>query len=232
MCREAREIDDAVAAQLHRLLNEFDGKKTPLSEKLNNQITLDSPGGSVAAAIDIGRMLRKYRMVAVVEPGALCASSCVLIYAGAVVRRGYNKRAMVGIHQPYFQVPSGRIDPEAVRKAYTALLASIRNYFGEMNVSPQLADEMLKTPPASVRYLSRKEQEGFGLTAIDPIERETTSLTEAKELGLDRHEFNRREALSIENCPRGSNFYNCHQSILKSGTVPPVDLSEFGTLVK
>jgi hypothetical protein len=72
------EIDDAVAMQLHRLLDEFDRKKTPLSDNLKNQIALDSAGGSVAAGISIGRMLRKYRMAAVVEPGALCASSCVL----------------------------------------------------------------------------------------------------------------------------------------------------------
>jgi ATP-dependent protease ClpP protease subunit len=226
------EIDDAVATRLRRMLDEFDQKKTPLSDNLNNIITLDSPGGSVAAGIAIGKMLRKYRMVATVEPGAMCASSCVLIYAGAVVRRGYSKRAMIGIHQPFFQVPSGQVDPDTVRKAYTVMLASIRSYFSEMNVSPQLADEMLKTPAASVRYLSRKEQEGFGLSPVDPIERETISLTQAKELGLDRREYNRREALVIENCSRGPDFNSCHESILKSGKVPLPDLSRYGTPVE
>ena len=49
----------------------------------------------------------------------------------------------------------------------------IRAYLREMNVSERLADEMMKTPPSSVRYLIAEEQESFGLSVIDPIERET-----------------------------------------------------------
>ena len=89
---------------------------------------------------------------------------------------------------------------------------------------------MIRRP--SVRYLSAKQQEKFGLSVIDPIELETTSLTEAKELGLDRREYNRREAPSIEKCPSNSDFYKCHQSIMKSGNPPLLDLSQFGTPVE
>jgi ATP-dependent protease ClpP protease subunit len=226
------EIDDAATAQLRRLLEELDLRSLPGVDRGNTQIKLDSPGGSVVAAMTIGRLLRKYRMAAIVEPNTICASACVLVYAGAVVRLGYNKRALIGIHQPYFMVPSGRVEPEAVRNAYTTMLTSIRSYLAEMNVSQQLADEMLRTPPSSVRYLSAKEQERFGLSVIDPIELETTSLTEAQKLGLDRREYNRREALSIEKCPLDSDFRNCHATIMKSGDVPLLDFSAFGTPVE
>jgi ATP-dependent protease ClpP protease subunit len=114
------EIDDATTAKLRRLLDEFDLRSLPKADRGTTQIKLDSPGGSGVAAIEIGKLFRKYRMAAVVEPGALCASSCVLIYAGAVVRMGYSKQALIGIHQPYFPVPNGQIDPNAVRSAYTA----------------------------------------------------------------------------------------------------------------
>jgi ATP-dependent protease ClpP protease subunit len=226
------EIDDEATAKLRRLLEELDRKSPPNVDRGNIQIALDSPGGSVAAAMEIGRLMRKYRMAAAVMPNSICVSACVLIYAGAVARLGYNEKARIGIHQPYFQVPAGQIEPEAVRNAYTAMLISIRAYFTEMNVSPQLADEMLKTPPSGVRYLSAKQQEKFGLSVIDPIELETMSLTEAKELGLDRREYNRREALSLETCPADSDFYNCQQAIMKSGSVPLPDLSRFGTPVE
>lgn len=226
------EIDDTTTAKLRRLLEEFDLRSLPSVDRGNTQIKLNSPGGSVVEAMAIGRLFRKYRMAALVEPGAICASSCVLIYAGAVVRLGYNKRALIGIHQPYFPVPSGQIDPEAVRNAYTSMLAAIRAYLSEMNVSPQLADEMLKTPPSGVRYLSGKEQEKFGLSVIDPIERETSSLKQAQELGLDRREYNRREALSVAKCPADSNFGNCYQTVMRSGDVPLLDLSQFGTPVE
>jgi hypothetical protein len=116
--------------------------------------------------------------------------------------------------------------------AYTTMLTSIRSYLAEMNVSLQLADEMLRTPPSSVRYLSAKEQEKFGLSVIDPIELETTSLAEAQNLGLDRREYNRREALAIQKCPRDAGLYDCHGTVMKSGNLPLLDFSQFGTPVE
>jgi hypothetical protein len=226
------EIDDTSTAKLRRLLDELDLRSSSKFDRGNTQIKLDSPGGSVTAAIAIGKLLRKYRMAAVVEPNTICASACVLVYAGAVVRLGYNRKALIGIHQPYFMVPSERVEPAAVREAYTTMLTSIRGYLAEMNVSQQLADEMLRIPPSGVRYLSGKEQEKFGLSVIDPIELETTSLAEAQELGLDRREYNRREALAVEKCPRDAGFYNCHGTLMRTGNVPPLDLSQFGTLVE
>jgi ATP-dependent protease ClpP protease subunit len=226
------EIDDAATAKLRDLLEEFDIRSLPRSDRGNNRIELDSPGGSVVAAMTMGRLLRQYRMAAVVEPDGICLSSCVLVYAGAVVRLGYNKKALIGIHQPYFPVPGGQVDPETIRHAYTSMLASIRSYLAEMNVSQQLADEMLKTSPSEVRYLSGKEQQRFGLSVIDPVEQEVLSLQQAKELGLDRREFNRREALSVQKCPADAGFGNCYQHVMKSGDAPLVDLSQFGTPVE
>jgi len=65
---------------------------------------------------------------------------------------------------------------------------------------------MMKTPPSSVRYLTSEEQESFGLSVIDPRERETSALVGAQQLGLDRTEYNKREALSTEVCPLNSRF--------------------------
>jgi len=101
-----------------------------------------------------------------------------------------------------------------------------------MNVSERLADEMMKTPRSSVRYLTAEEQESFGLSVIDPIESETYALVEAKKLGLDRREYNKREALSIKVCPLNSSFNSCHDSMMKTGGSNLPDLSKFGTPVK
>jgi ATP-dependent protease ClpP protease subunit len=80
------EIDDEATAKLRRLLEELDRKSPPNVDRGNIQIKLDSPGGSVAAAMEIGRLMRKYRMAAAVMPNSICVSACVLIYAGAVAR--------------------------------------------------------------------------------------------------------------------------------------------------
>jgi hypothetical protein len=101
-----------------------------------------------------------------------------------------------------------------------------------MNVYEQLADEMMKTPPSNIRYLSGKEQERFGLSLTDPIERETSALIDAQQLRLDRMEYNRREALTIKACPLDANFSYCHENIMHTGHSNPPDLSVFGKPVK
>jgi ATP-dependent protease ClpP protease subunit len=229
------EIDDKITADFSRLIDTFNRQRDQSVQSIDlsgTTIKLNSPGGSVPAAMAIGRLLRTNRMTASVDPYASCLSSCVLIYAGAVARFGYNVLAKIGIHQPYFQVPNQKIEPDTVRKNYNALLLDIRTYLREMNVSERLADEMMKTPPSSVRYLTEEEQESFGLSMIDPIERETSALIEAQKLGLDRKEYNRRETLSMKACPLDSNFSICQNGVMNTGSSNASDLSKFGTPVE
>jgi ATP-dependent protease ClpP protease subunit len=229
------EISDTITAALSKLIETFGHQRDPnvqSNDLTGTTIRLDSPGGTVSAAMEVGRLLRMNRMTAFVDPYASCLSACVLIYAGAVARFGYNELARVGIHQPYFQVPSQKINADTVRKDYNTMLQDIRAYLREMNVSERLADEMMKTSPSSVRYLTAEEQESFGLSVMDPIERETSALVEAQKLGLDRIEYNKREALSIKVCPLNSSFYSCHDSMMKTGSSNLPDFSKFGTPIR
>jgi len=229
------EISDTITAALSKLIETFGHQRDPnvqSNDLSGTTIRLDSPGGSVSAAMEVGRLLRMNRMTAFVDPYASCLSACVLIYAGAVARFGYNELARVGIHQPYFPVPSQKINADTVRKDYNTMLQDIRAYLREMNVSERLADEMMKTSPSRVRYLTEEEQESFGLSVIDPIERETSALVEAQKLGLDRIEYNKREALSTRVCPFNSSFNSCHDSIMKTGNSNLPDFSKFGTPVR
>jgi hypothetical protein len=85
-------------------------------------------------------------MTAAVKPWAMCNSACVLIYAGAVVRFGHFNSGQIGIHQPYFEVPKDSVDSDIIKNAYANMLRDMRSYLHEMNVSEQLADEMLTVP--------------------------------------------------------------------------------------
>jgi ATP-dependent protease ClpP protease subunit len=228
-------IDDSMAESLGSLFADFqrqaDGNKQP-SGLAHTQIRLDSPGGSVRAAMAIGRMLRKHRLTAVVRPGAICNSACVLIYAGAVVRHGHFNSGVIGIHQPFFEMPGRPIDVDEIRKTYARMLEDIRSYFREMNVSEQLADEMLKTPPNAIRYLTSEEQDHFGLVIFDPIETEIANLEQTRELGIERAEFTRRQALVVKICPLNANYSDCNAQVMKTGNEPAADFSQFGTPVK
>src|SRR5438132_1421860 len=61
-------------------------------------VALNSPGGSVADALVMGRLIRDKKFATEVEAGKYCASSCPLVFAGGVERRASDK-ATIGVHQ-------------------------------------------------------------------------------------------------------------------------------------
>ena len=112
------------------------------------------------------------------------------------------------------------------------MLRDMRSYLREMNVSEQLADEMLKTRSSDIRYLSPDEQDQFGLDTFDPVEREVRDVEHAQKLGLDRREYNRRDSLVLKVCPLDSGYANCYEEVYKTGREPEVlKPSQYGTPV-
>jgi hypothetical protein len=189
-------------------------------------VELNSPGGSVDAAMKIGRILRKEGPIVDVKKSSLCLSACVLILAGGTTR---GLDGTIGIHRPYFEVPSGDVSAETIKSNYQRVLQSIRAYLKEMNVVETLADDMLRTNPEHMHVLSENELTQYGLTEGDPVALEAMEIQEAKALGLDRKEYMRRKLL-VENSCGGSipSYADCRRNILKSGNVPQVDFSQYG----
>jgi hypothetical protein len=192
-------------------------------------IELDSPGGSVTAAMEIGRLFREKHVWVIVPHWASCASACVLLLAGAVNRIIIGK---VGIHRPYLEVPKQEATPERIKSLYAATLSDLRSYFREMNVSEQLADAMLRIDPEHMRFLDERALVNYGLTETDPVEQETSDLQEAQYFGLDRSRYIERKHLAAKLCPRA--ITHCYQQIMKTGHAPTStpaspDFSQFGT---
>lgn len=93
---------------------------------------LDSFGGSIAAGVQIGRMVRKAGLVTAVDAAAArCDSACTLIFAGGVRRHyvggagvfeGFSARSGLGFH------PAHMRDPAWTRAEYsergTAIMAA------------------------------------------------------------------------------------------------------------
>jgi hypothetical protein len=90
-------------------------------------VYLDSLGGDVAAAIEIGRLIRDQKMPAVIDSSAKCVSACVLVLAGATQRK---IRGAVGIHRPYFAKIGNANSPDVVVQSYRELLKQAREAFG------------------------------------------------------------------------------------------------------
>jgi hypothetical protein len=171
---------------------------------LGSVITLDSLGGDLAAAMDIGSLVRDQNITAIVDSSAKCVSACVFVLAGATHRK---IKGFVGIHRPYFMKVENATSSEVV-EGYGALLKRAREYLRNMGVSDRLLDEMLRIEPTDVRFLSRPELDAYGLGEGPPANNIETvaSLKEAVEVkaaaayGLSRSEYNRRVAFIDRTC--------------------------------
>jgi hypothetical protein len=174
---------------------------------LGSVVTLNSLGGDLAAAIEIGSLVREKNISAIIDSSAKCVSACVFVLAGAAQRK---IKGLVGIHRPYF-TSAGGADSSEVVQGYGALLKQAREYLRNMGIADRLLDEMLRIEPTDVRFVSRAELDEYGLGEGSPAKNIETlaSLKEAIEVkaaaayGLSRSEYNRRVALIDERCKFG-----------------------------
>jgi ATP-dependent protease ClpP protease subunit len=190
---------------------------------------INSRGGSITAAMAIGRMLRKEHAHLFVDDSSVCISSCVLVLAGAVDRQ-ISASAVIGIHRPYYVTSAGQtLSSEKVRSTYDTMLKDIRAYFREMDVSRRLADDLLATEPENVHILTHEEINKYGLGRLDSVEqqrraiaKEVSDLQESSQLGLDRLEYTRRKALGDRLCSYTaasdySEVSDCKKRVLTTG---------------
>lgn len=137
------------------------------------EFILASPGGDVAESIKIGRLFRRYLIMASAplritfpegggtfssisdEPECesgkcTCASACALIWFGAVDRFG-----SVGLHRPRTDDPYFRaLGPTEGAKAYHQVLDGIRQYLDQMEALEPMIEAMVATSSADIRWVT------------------------------------------------------------------------------
>jgi hypothetical protein len=157
---------------------------------------LDSNGGSVSAALAIGRLLRKLDSIANVDKNAHCLSSCVYVLAGAPSRA---VDGVVGIHRPFD--PDDKVTSRTAQsEKYRKLGVEITAYLKEMNIPTRLYDDSLFISPERIKYLSDDEMSAYGLNANDPYEEEADAVKQANQLGISRAQLISREAQAKMDC--------------------------------
>ena len=177
-------ISEETLADIQRLLPRVAKKYTdggPI-------FTVDSMGGSVDAAIEIGYLLRKLKAWVIVLTDSECVSSCVFILAGAVIRGPYGK---VGIHRPHD--PENMVfTAEEQKEKYNKLEKKIKTFLAEVNIPLSLYDEMIRISPSDVKYLSEDDLSRTGLGQDDPYFAEAKTARESARLGISTVEYARR----------------------------------------
>lgn len=95
---------------------------------LNNiEVHLNSFGGNVAAAMRIGRLVRKYDGTTRILKAEKCLSSCALIFIAGVQRYNYGE---IGLHRPFLATaPQSR---SLIEKQVPMMLSQIKAYVAEM----------------------------------------------------------------------------------------------------
>lgn len=130
-------------------------------------VALDSPGGSVNDALEMGRLIRQEGLDTSVAAGSLCASSCPLVLAGGIKRLASESSA-IGVHQIYANVTADSM-PANLRAAGTAMsdaqktTAKITRYLTDTGVDPALWLHALETPPSKLYYLTPAEMTDYRL---------------------------------------------------------------------
>ena len=166
-------------------------------------VSLWSAGGSIDAAIEIGKMLRSLDATVEVPKSAVCESSCVLILAGGTTRQ---MKGYIGIHRPYFETPAKPPTTADVSASMARMREKVATYLSDMNVDRALADDMMKIAPENMRYLTPADLNRYGLLERDPITEEAAALKEASKYGLSRGEYMKRKTRIKEACDAGQRY--------------------------
>jgi len=148
-------------------------------------VGLNSNGGSVSAAISIGKAIRDENVGVILAESNSCVSACVLLLAGGVTR---TVGGQVGVHRPYLEEDRG-YTTGSQKKIYAEIEKKVKEYLSYVNVPTSLYDLMFRIPPEKVRFLSDVELQEFNLNEDDPFFKEAEYATAANKVGLTKLEY-------------------------------------------
>jgi hypothetical protein len=126
------------------------------------QFILESPGGDIAEALAIGRLVKGLYMPASVgHQFGRCASACFIIFASSVDRQADPN--LVGIHRPYVAHERMRsLTLAEAEKEETKALLDAEKYLHELRVPNAIVDEMFANASTGIHWLSENELEQLG----------------------------------------------------------------------
>ena len=129
------------------------------------RLVLQSPGGSVADALALGRHLRAEGIEVRMLSGEYCFSACPYILAGGAVR-DIPDEALVGVHQHYFG-ESTLLPASYAVEDIQAGQGEVMIYLDAMGIDPLVMHHALTTPPDEIYILLPEELRDYGFVSGD-----------------------------------------------------------------
>jgi hypothetical protein len=132
----------------------------------NDELTiyLNSSGGDVAAAIELGEEVRKLSVLTALDDHGECLGACVLVLAAGVQRSPVPDR--VGIYR--LADPKEPPSRDRTSQKNAAPAKKVQVYLARMGMPDRLYKEMMQRPPDKMLVLDAARLKTFGLEGIDP----------------------------------------------------------------
>ena len=124
-------------------------------------IFLNSPGGSVDDAINIGKLIRKYQLRTSIAQNDECLSSCFIIFMSGVARQistdffydpkmtkydTYSQNARLGVHRMYYENKAfSELSPIEASLMYKKKYIEIEDYLKSVSTPNFMIDKMNNT---------------------------------------------------------------------------------------
>ena len=124
---------------------------------------LNSPGGSVQDALELGRALRLAGMETEMREGDICYSACPYLLAAGVTRT-VPEEAIVGVHQHYFG-ESTLLPAFAAVEDIQRGQGQVMRYLDQMGIDPLVMQHALVTPPDEIYVLLPEELQRYKFIA-------------------------------------------------------------------
>lgn len=129
---------------------------------------LNSPGGNVGAAVQLGSLFRRRGVTAVVAGisprgvpvAGACYSACVYALVGAA-HRVVPARSQVGIHRMH--AASEALAGAYERAEHRAATSTLMGYTAQMGVDPSMIASAERTPSSAIHLLTRSELRRWGV---------------------------------------------------------------------
>lgn len=145
----------------------------------NTVIALDSPGGSLQAALEIAQYVQHNNFVTMLPKNAVCASACSMIFLSGYTtydgvffpRRFAHDTARLGLHKPYLYIPPSSYSAEQMNEMQgfmNTTLNDVVEIFVGAKVEIGILQEMYETGPKEMYYLTIPEMESIGRVFHSP----------------------------------------------------------------
>ncbi|GLH79161.1 hypothetical protein SSBR45G_40700 [Bradyrhizobium sp. SSBR45G] len=133
-------------------------------------IVLNSPGGSVADALAMGRLIRARKFATEVEAGKTCASSCPLVFAGGIERRA-GERAVIGVHQIAAIRSANATRPGDDMSLAQNISARCQRHLADMGIDLKVWVHAMETPHDQLFTFKPDELKALNLVTSAPESR-------------------------------------------------------------